>query len=83
MKDFPPACGSDLVDHVAHRIAVCLGLSGGITLHVVISEVELPTPVLEQAEKECAQGWSFAVHKGKGIHIDADCHVCRFRNYTI
>ena len=67
MKDFPPACGSDLVDHAAKRIAVRLGLSKGITLHVVPTEQALPGDILKQAAEEGALGELVAVHQGRDL----------------
>ena len=72
MKDFPPACGSDLVDHVAHRIAVSLGLSNGVSVHVVLTEQALPGDILKQAAEEGAFGTIVAVHQGREIYLVSD-----------
>jgi hypothetical protein len=61
-KDFPPARCFDLVDKAASRIAVALGLSKGVRLHVVGTEQDLPGYILEQAAKEGTLGQVVAVH---------------------
>jgi hypothetical protein len=74
-KDFPPVSGFDLIDKTASRIAVSLGLSNGVSVHIVLTEQALPGDILKQAAEEGALGTIVAVHQGRDIYLVSDRHT--------
>lgn len=73
--DAPTPLGLDAVKEIADRIVGSGGLSGGVRVHTVATEADLPADIQAQAAKEGATGQVVAVHQGRDIYLVADRHT--------